>query len=453
MLRSLWLSMIYGMFLFGGLVAPFALGLGYVWVDTFTPQRVAYSILTDLPVSAIMGAAMFGAYLLIDRKYPPRPTLIMVLIVVFGCWVTFTTLTCAVAPEVAWPKWNWAIKTLCFAAFMPFLFRSRIQIEAFLQVYLFSAAIQIIPYGVKTLLSGGSYHANLALLSGNSGLAEGSTLATVAIMAVPLLLWLRKHTLILPRVSVVRLMYLGLAIAAISASIGTLERTGLVAIVVVAIALWLQSRYKIRWALVAAALIPILVFVVVRPDSDWAERMSTITQYNQESSSLGRILVWEWTLKFVQSHPFGGGFNAYVVDTVTFLGDGQTPPLVVHGKAFHNMYFEVLGEHGWVGLGLFLTLLGVGAATLLRVARQCRGNEDMAWCRDLALALLSSEAVLAVSGCFIGIAFQTEVYYLLATTTTLGSYVRRVAQTATRKVEFPALHTELRAQDAISAPY
>jgi putative inorganic carbon (HCO3(-)) transporter len=451
MLRSLWLSMIYGMFLFGGLVAPFALGLGYVWVDTFSPQHVAYSILTDFPVSLIMGAAMFGAYLLTDRRYPPRLTLITALIVAFGCWVTFTTLTCAVAPEVAWPKWNWAIKTMCFATFMPFLFRSRIQIEAFLQVYLFSAAIQIVPYGAKTLISGGSYHANLALVSGNSGLAEGSTLATVAIMSVPLALWLRKHTLIFPRIRLIRLMYLGLAIAAISASIGTVERTGLVAIVVVAIALWLQSQYKIRWALVAAALVPLLLFVLIRPDSDWAERMSTITDYNQESSSLGRILVWEWTLKFVQSHPFGGGFNAYVVDTVTFPGDGQTAPVVVHGKAFHSMYFEVLGEHGWVGLGLFLSLLGVGAATLLRVARKCRGQAELAWCRDLALALLTSEAVLAVSGCFIGIAFQTEVYYLFATITTLASYVRRVEHGVARTLDFPALNPDLRAQGAFIA--
>ncbi len=38
MLRSLYISLVYGVFLFGGFVAPFTMGLGYVWVDTFTPQ-------------------------------------------------------------------------------------------------------------------------------------------------------------------------------------------------------------------------------------------------------------------------------------------------------------------------------------------------------------------------------------------------------------------------------
>ena len=137
-----------------------------------------------------MAAATIAAYLLMDRRSPPRPNLIMVLIVAMGVWVTYTTAFEAVAPEWAWVKWDWAIKTIGFAAFMPFLFRSRVQIEAFLQVYVFSAAIQTVPYGVKTILSGGSYHANLGLLSGNSGLAEGSTLSTVAIMGVPIILWL-----------------------------------------------------------------------------------------------------------------------------------------------------------------------------------------------------------------------------------------------------------------------
>jgi hypothetical protein len=140
--------MIYGVFLCGGLVAPFVIGLGYVWVDTFSPQHVAYSILNEIPVSAIMAAAMMGAYLLMDRKAPPRPSVILILILMMAGWVTYTSETVAVAPEFGWAKWDWAIKTIGFAAFMPFLFRSRVQIEAFLQVYIFSAAIQIVPYGI-----------------------------------------------------------------------------------------------------------------------------------------------------------------------------------------------------------------------------------------------------------------------------------------------------------------
>ena len=427
MLRSLWLSMIYGVFLCAGMMAPFALGLGYVWVDTFSPQHIAYSILTEVPVSAVMAVATILGYLLMDRRSPPRPTLVMVLIVAEGLWVTYTTQFEAVAPEWAWMKWNWAIKTIGFAAFMPYLFRSRVQIEAFLQVYVFAAAIQTVPYGAKTILSGGSYHANLGLLSGNAGLAEGSTLSTVAIMAMPIILWLARHSVVLPRTRLVWLMYVGLAVAAISASVGTYERTGLVAVVVLGGCLWLQSRHKLRYGLVGAVGAAAVLAVMIRPGSDWLDRMSTITQYNQEASSLGRILVWKWTLHFVQSHPFGGGFNSYVVNTITFpAGDDGSPPLVIHGKAFHSMYFEALGEHGWPGLGLFLALLAATFATLRRVARLCRRLPDMEWCADLARALMVTEAVLVVCGAFIGIGFQPEVYYLFAVTAMLACHVRGV---------------------------
>jgi probable O-glycosylation ligase (exosortase A-associated) len=430
MLRSLWLCGVYGLFLCSGLVAPFVLGLGYVWVDTFAPQQVSYSILTAVPVSAIMAVAAIGAYLLMDRRAPPRPTLIMVLLVLTAIWVTYTTIACAVSPESAWPKWNWAIKTIGFSAFMPFLFRSRVQIEAFLQIYIFSAAGQIIPYGAKTLLSGGSYHANLGLLSGNSGLAEGSALATVAIMGVPVMLWLRRHGIILPRLKIVGLMYLGLAIAAVSTSVGTYERTGLVALAVVAGGLWLQSRHKLRYAAYAGAVAMVLSLYVIRPNSEWAQRMSTITDYNQESSSLGRILVWKWTLEFVQTHPLGGGFNAYVVDTITYPGENGTPPLVARGKAFHNMYFEMLGEHGWPGLGLLLALLGGSAVALVRAIRDCRNLADMEWCADLAKALLIAESIVAVCGNFIGIAFQPEVYYIFSLSTMVACHVAQVKRVA-----------------------
>jgi probable O-glycosylation ligase (exosortase A-associated) len=418
--------MIYGVFLCGGLVAPFVIGLGYVWVDTFSPQHVAYSILNEIPVSAIMAAAMMGAYLLMDRKAPPRPSVILILILMMAGWVTYTSETVAVAPEFGWAKWDWAIKTIGFAAFMPFLFRSRVQIEAFLQVYIFSAAIQIVPYGIKTILAGGSYHANLGVIEGNTGLAEGATLATVAAMGVPIVLWLRRHTVILPRIKPVSYMYFGLAVAAVSASIGTFERTGLVAIVIVATGLWLQSRNKVRYAIYGAIVAAMAAFVVIRPDSEWLERMSTLTHYHNDTSAEGRILVWKWTLNYVKTHPFGGGFNAYVIDTIEFPGEDGSPAYVVHGKAFHSMYFEMLGEHGYPGLALFIGLLLATFLTLVRVALKCRKLPEMAWCRDLAIAFMIAEVVLAVCGAFIGIAFQPEVYYTFAMTAMLASHVRTV---------------------------
>ncbi len=51
MLRSLWLLFVYVSFLGLSVTAPFVATLGYVWVDTFQPQNVAYIMLNQLPLS------------------------------------------------------------------------------------------------------------------------------------------------------------------------------------------------------------------------------------------------------------------------------------------------------------------------------------------------------------------------------------------------------------------
>jgi probable O-glycosylation ligase (exosortase A-associated) len=385
MLRSLYISLVYGVFLFGGLVAPFALGLGYVWVDTFTPQNVAYSIVNEFPVSEVMAIGAILTYLLLDRKSPPGLNLVTALVVAMAVWVTFTTLNDPVRPVDAFGKWDWAIKTIVFSAFMPAMFRSRVQIEAFLQIYIFSLAGQFLPFAGKTILTGGKYGASFGLVEGNGGLAEGSHLATVCLMIIPVLLHLRRFTLILPRWRIIKLGYLGLAFACLAACVGTFERTAIVGLVVVVLGLLLRSRRRILYGAILAGVVVVGSSYVATSKNEWVERMKTIATYSQDNSAFGRILVWQWTLDFVKTHPYGGGFNAYLIDEIKLPGTKEHPePIVDKGRAFHSVYFEMLGEHGWVGLGLFLSLFAVSFLTLRRAATRAKRLPGMEWCHDLA---------------------------------------------------------------------
>jgi O-antigen ligase len=156
--------------------------------------------------------------------------------------------------------------------------------------------------------------------------------------------------------------------------------------------------------------------------------MQTITHYSSDSSAMTRLLVWKWTLDFVGDHPFGGGFNSFYANTITVPGTPEYPEaLTRHGVAFHSIYFEVLGEHGWPGLFLFLGLIFASYAALLGAARRAK-MLGMAWCRDLALTAVISLSVLVVCGAFIGIAFTPEIYYMFALPVMLRHHVRMVAQ-------------------------
>ena len=423
MLRSLYLTGIYLSFFVLGRATPFVLALGYLWVDTFSPQAIASSILTSIPVSLVMAVAAIGSYIVVDRE-KGRLTAMSVLLILFAVWVTMTTAFWAEVPASAWEKWNYAFKTICFAAFLPFVFRSRIQIESLMQIYLFSLMVHFLPVGVKTIISGGGYGKDLGVIGGNALLSEGSTLAGVSLMLIPMIFYLRKHTLIMPRSIVTQLGYSGLITLALAAAIGTYERTALIGMVVVGIGIWIRSRRKVLYGVIGV----LAVMGVASATSDaWNQRISTIKHFDTEGSALGRILVWEWTLGYVAEHPLGGGFNSYKVDRVVFPpADPNDDPIIKTGIAFHSIYFEVLGEQGYVGLGIFFAIIGLALMQLQKVARLTRNIEEMLWARELAYALQVSLVTLLACGSFIGIAFQPMLYYLFALAACLHAHVRQV---------------------------
>jgi putative inorganic carbon (HCO3(-)) transporter len=421
-LRSLWLLFVYVSFLGLSVSAPFVATLGYVWVDTFQPQAVAYILLNQFPVAMVMGVVALGGYILMDRRSPPPLTLQTVLQVTMAIWVT-STLLWAQAPDPAWVKWDWAFKTLAFAAFIPYVIRSRIQIEAFAQTYVFSLAANFVPYGLKVLISGGGYGRNLGLQAGNSGLSEGGLLSTSCLMAVPLAMYLASNSQLIPKLKVLPLAYWGIAGLAVVTAIGTYERSALLGLIVLGIYMWARSKHKAGFGFVLAIA---ACAVIYTSSSAWDSRVSTIGDYQSDTSAMVRILVWKWTLGFVASHPFGGGFDTFVIDHVDVPGNGATPGHTEFGRAFHSSYFEILGEHGYPGILIFLVLVGSTFLMLHRLAKKARAYPELQWMAGLSDALQSGLAVFMTCGAFVGIAFQPMFWYFISMSISLNAYMWRV---------------------------
>jgi probable O-glycosylation ligase (exosortase A-associated) len=420
-LRSLWLLFVYVSFLGLSVSAPFVATLGYVWVDTFQPQEVAYVILNQIPVAMIMGLIALGGYFLLDRRSPPPLTMQTALQGSMAIWVTLT-LIWAQAPEPAWIKWDWAFKTIAFATFIPFVIRSRVQIEAFAQTYVFSLAANFVPFGMKVLISGGGYGMNLGLQSGNSGLAEGGLLSTSCLMAVPLAIFLASHSQLIPKLKVLPLAYWGIAGLAVVTAVGTYERSALVGLAVLGVYMWIRTKHKVGFGIVVALGVALLIY----SGSSALNSRASIEDYQADSSAYVRILVWKWTLEFVATHPLGGGFVTYVINHVEVPGSGATPAHTEFGRAFHSSYFEVLGEHGYPGIIIFLVLAVSTFLMLRRLARKARPYPELQWVVGLADALQSGLAVFLSAGTFVGIAFQPMFWYFVSMSICLNAYMWRV---------------------------
>jgi putative inorganic carbon (hco3(-)) transporter len=298
-----------------------------------------------------------------------------------------------------------------------------VQIEAFITIWVFSLAANFIPFGVKTLISGGGYGQNLGLQGGNGGLAEGGQLSTFCLMAVPLLLFLGKHGQLLPRLPMIKVAYAGAAILGIVTALGTRERSAIVGLVALGFFMFLRSRRKFLYVVLASALTIAVVgkMVVSLEDS------RSIANYSTDDSALVRLGVWQWTLGYVSTHPLGGSFDAFNINAFV-LPDGTEE----HGRAWHSIYFEMLGELGWPGLILFLTVIASTYFSLLRLSRKYRKLPEFAWVADMSDAILSGLAAYLTAGAFVGIAFQPPFWYFVSMAICLRAYVTRAERSEPR---------------------
>jgi len=409
-MQALFILLVWGTLLAIGCIAPFVLGLAYIWVDLFQPQYVLPELGRLLPISLITAVLAIAGYLIADRENPPRLGLLTALLLIWATWITLTS-SWALFPDPAWTKWNWAFKTVAFSTLLPFVFRTRIQIEAAVLVMVCAIFAHVLPYGIKGLISGGGYFRALGLIDVNAGWGgEGSTLGTYAFATLPLIAHLRRWSIIAPDKGIVRFIYMAAPPFAILGAFSTFARAALVACVVWAALTWWDSRRKLA---VAVLLLAGAVAVVPIMGESWLDRMVTALNPEQESSAMTRLVVWGWTVRFANEHPLGGGFNSYLANNVTVtLPDGDV--LEVQQRAFHSIFLEVLGEHGWVGAAIFGGILLTFFLNLRAVRSRTRDSEDLQWLGSLAQALTRSMLIYLSGAAFVGVAFQALHYYLFA---------------------------------------
>jgi probable O-glycosylation ligase (exosortase A-associated) len=185
--------------------------------------------------------------------------------------------------------------------------------------------------------------------------------------------------------------------------LGTHSRGSMVGLAVLALAFLIKSRKRLLIGLCLG--VTFAVGFAVMP-KQWHDRMETILTYQEDRSMQGRFRAWDYAIETAASNPIvGGGFAAF---------RGNKDPTSAAGyRTAHSIYFEMLGEHGFVGLAIFLAL---GAATVLTcssIIRKARHNPDLFWARDLAAMIQVALAGYAVAGLAINFAFFDLYYHFI----------------------------------------
>lgn len=421
-----------------GLRRPFLWVLLYVYIDILAPQRIGYGMLASMPVSLIAFAAAFGGWLALDRKEGARFTLrqgLMAALLLYCWWTTGN----ADFPLEAATKWDWVWKALLFAIFLPFTLTTRARIEGLALVLVLSVATIVIGTGLKTILGGGGYDNLKFFVNDNSGIYESSTLATVAIGLVPLIWWLVRYGTIFRPHWTVTAFAIALTFACLLVPVGTEARTGLLCIAALGL---LMLRYtKRRLLFIAGAGVLGLTALPFLPHS-YYQRMATIAAPGGDESASTRVAVWKWTIDYASRIPFGGGFDAYRSNRFEYTmpvktTDGNTTSVeyrevVDKARAYHSSIFEMLGEQGWPGLIVWLSLHLIGLWQMERLQRRWKGAEDpngneaTRWIAPLAAALQMGAVIYLIGATFQGIAHQPVILMLVGLQTALYTYCRRI---------------------------
>jgi probable O-glycosylation ligase (exosortase A-associated) len=142
--------------------------------------------------------------------------------------------------------------------------------------------------------------------------------------------------------------------------------------------------------------------------SAWEDRMRTIQSYDTDGSAIGRINAWWTSFHLANSRITGGGFEIYSAEVFA-----RYAPDPSNLKVAHSIYFSVLGEHGYIGLDLFL-LVWLLALQLSRQIRKLALQPQAApWAFDLATMCQVALVGYAVGGAFLSLAYFDLPYNLV----------------------------------------
>jgi putative inorganic carbon (hco3(-)) transporter len=370
----------------------------WAWLSYMNPHKQCWGFAMNLPFAQV--AFLVTAVSMFMSKEPKRIpwTRETILLVIFMLWMTLTTLM-AFYSDLAWVHWEKVIKIQMGTFMTLMLVTSKERLRLFIWVICLSIGYYGIKGGIFTIFHGGVYRVQ----GPASTFFEGNNeMGLVLIMTVPLMRYLH---LIETRYWV-KLGLAGAMFLTTIAAFGTQSRGALVALAAMATMLWLKSRNKLMTALLIG--VSMTAAVSIMP-AEWFERMNTIKDYKQDESALGRINAWWTAFNVAKSNVTGGGFEMFRPHTFRRYAP---EPGRVHDV--HSIYFEVMGEHGFPGFFMFMSLMGLTWFKASGIIRACKKDPNNKWASDLAAMIQVSMIGYAAGGAFLGLAYFDYYYHLIA---------------------------------------
>ena len=316
----------------------------YIWFALMRPDYLAfapgrYNLSLGLAVVALVGAARSLGQ--IYRLLSPLPILLILLhipAIISTQYAFFTDYSFGVYKQF--------FRVCLMAIIIPIMVTKVSHMRLLFAVTAFSLGFMGAWYGIGGPLRGATR------MSGGIGgfMSENNTLALGMAMTMPFI-WQARA---LFKEKWIKTAFVLMCIGSVMTTVLTFSRGGAMAMAAAILLLVLYSKKRFfMLALLIAALVPLAL--VVGPQ--YANRLSTITDYEEDSSAMSRFVQMEVAYKLWKQHPwFGVG-----------IGDANyielARPLIPYGELgagenviVHNSFLQVLVHEGAIAFVIFVSM-------------------------------------------------------------------------------------------------
>lgn len=399
-------------FLYGVLMAlrrPYFAALLWVWIGLMNPHRLGWGFAYSMPLAMIAAGVLFFSIAINSDKVNWKMSYPIPFLLLIVSWMGLTTLF-SFFPEESFTRYIHLLKVLLILLPIAAAIRTREEIIGLVITITGSLAFFGIKGGIFTILTGGGAHVYgppASPIEDNNGLAVG------LIITIPLIYYLtgqieviRKLPIIrrIPENLISRFLYLAMFLCLISI-LGSQSRGALLAMVAMGFTLWRRSNSKLPLALIAGVVG--IMAISFMPDN-WTNRMHSIQTYEDDTSAMGRINAWTMAINIANDKLTGAGF---VTDSpVIYQMYAPKQDLVI---VAHSIYFQILGEHGYIGLLLYIIFWISTYSLAGKIIKQTATITNLNWANSLASMAKVSLIGFSVGGAFLSLAYWDLPFYIM----------------------------------------
>ena len=406
----------------------------WVWVALLSPNELLYGFMAGVPFNKVVALVTIALFFVSRERKQPYLDATLLLLLLLAASATMSWATGLAPGDDSTDLYEKLIKEIVLAFMISAVMTTRHRLNLLVLTVVVSLGFLAVKEGLISILTAGGHK-----IIGSLSIGDNNSLATALLMIVPLTWYLARQSAV-RAVRVALLCVLGLSVVTV---IMTFSRGGFVGLLLLGLFMVAKSGSRVRTFLLVAAVGGLIYSLA---PATWFERLDTIKDASNDSSFTGRVVAWKISWLLAMDHPlFGGGphavqhaevWSAYLPG-LPALDWIPTPPAGPTPRAAHSIYFEILGDLGFVGLSLFLALV-LGAMWQCRqVVRLARGRPELRWAAELAGMAQISMVLYMTTGAALSMGYFELLYIMLALVSRLRRIVRaavaqeaRVAQAA-----------------------